>query len=101
MANGDGDFLHGLQVFHQGYGNNGQLWLSTFGGETWSPDVQVSNVGMSASPGAIAYGKMLYVFHQGYGNNGQLWYDVFDGETWAGDVEIPKTGMSEGPSAVV
>jgi hypothetical protein len=48
-----GDDLH---VFHQGSGEDGQLYYSAYrpalGG--WQPDTQLPNVGMSESPGTLA-----------------------------------------------
>ena len=42
-----------LYVFHQGSGEDGQLWYNTFDGQTWLGDRQVQNTGMSASPFAV------------------------------------------------
>jgi hypothetical protein len=42
-----------LYVFHQGFGDNGQLWYNTWNGSKWVGDQQVANVGMSAGPAAI------------------------------------------------
>ena len=45
-----------LYYFHQGYGNDGQLWYSsTSDGQTWNADTQVRPVGMTASPAAVAW----------------------------------------------
>ena len=90
-----------LYVFHQGEGNDGQLWYNSYDGQNFAGDTQVPNLGMSASPSAVVFNGLLYVFHQGEGNDGQLWYTSFDGEKWAGDRQVPNLGMSEGPSAVV
>jgi hypothetical protein len=43
-----------LCVFYQGYGEDGQLWYSTYDGTTWG-QTPVSNVGMSSSPGAVVF----------------------------------------------
>ena len=48
-----------IAVFHQGLGENGQIWYSYFNGTNWQPDTQVSSeagqttVAMSESPGAV------------------------------------------------
>ena len=90
-----------LYVFHQGSGDDGQLWYNTsFDGQTWVGDQQVPGTGMSEGPSAVLDG-VLYVFHQGSGEDGQLWYNTFDGETWLGDRQVQNTGMSAGPSAVL
>ena len=91
-------------VFHQGPGNDGQLWYTRHDGSSWTGDQQVPNVGMSGSPAVAVYGGgpgLLYVFHQGSGNDGQLWYTRHDGSSWTGDQQVPNTGMSESPTAAV
>jgi hypothetical protein len=110
-------------VFHQGYGQNGQLWYTTYNvaSGTWAPDQQVfgtdangnpTNIGMSASPSAmVGPNGGIYVFHQGYGQNGQLWYTYSpDGVSWMPDQRVFGTdangnptniGMSESPAAIV
>lgn len=47
-------FQDTLYLFHQGSGDNGQIWYfqSTDGGNSWSPDQRVSNHGMSYSIGS-------------------------------------------------
>jgi hypothetical protein len=90
-----------LILLHQGSGESGQLWFSTFDGASWSGDRLVNGLGMSASPCGVVYNGRCFVFHQGYAQNGQLWYATFDGSTFANDQQVPGLGMSEGPSAVV
>jgi hypothetical protein len=94
-----------LYVFHQGKGNNGQLWYNVLAadGKTWSGDKQVPSTGISSSPSAAVFNNQLYVFHQGKGNSGQLWYNILspDGITWIGDQQVPNTGISSSPSAAV
>jgi hypothetical protein len=43
----------GVSVFHQGGGDDGQLWYSYFDGTNWGEDTPVSNLGMSGSPGCV------------------------------------------------
>jgi hypothetical protein len=62
-----------LSVFHQGIGQNGELWYSVFDGANWFADTLVPNAGMSGSPSTVVYNGNLSVFHQGIGQNGQLW----------------------------
>jgi hypothetical protein len=59
----------GIYVFHQGLGENGQLWCTySADGTNWGPDTQVPNVGMEDSPGAVVLpGGGLPVFHQALG----------------------------------
>ena len=99
---GSGSFMP--YVFHQGPGNDGQLWYTRHDGSSWTGDQQVPNVGMSGSPTAAVYGGgpgLLYVFHQGSGNDGQLWYTSSNGSSWTGDQQVPNTGMSGSPAVAV
>jgi chitinase len=91
----------GITVFHQGYGDNGQLWYTYAPvGENLGGDTQVQNVGMSGSPSAVVYNGNLYAFHQGIGFNGELCYSIFDGTNWSGDGCL-NLNMSGSPSAVL
>ncbi len=96
-----------LYVFHQGFGNDGQLWYNSYNGSSWTGDRQVPNTGMSGSPALAVYGEnlaqndTLYVFHQGSGNDGQLWYNRYNGSSWAGDRQVPNTGISGSPALAV
>jgi hypothetical protein len=54
-----------LYVFQQGERNDGQLWYSVYDGTNWSGDTQIQNVGMSASPSAVAWAGGILVFHEG------------------------------------
>jgi chitinase len=91
----------GITVFHQGYGDNGQLWYTYSPvGENLSGDTQVQNVGMSGSPSAVVYNGNLYAFHQGIGFNGELCYSIFDGTNWSADGCL-NLDMSGSPSAVL
>ena len=92
----------GITVFHQGSGDNGQLWYTYSPvGENLGGDSQVQNLGMSASPSAVVYNGDLYVFHQGLGYNGALSYSIFDGTNWGADTPVANLGMSGSPSAVL
>jgi hypothetical protein len=44
-----------LWVCHQGPGNDGQLWLNSYNGSSWTGDRQVPNTGMSGSPALAVY----------------------------------------------
>jgi hypothetical protein len=103
-----------LQVLHQGFGEDGQLWTTwTKDGLNWASEQQpVPNVGMSFSPSAVVFNNKLYVFHGGYGDNGELWYTVADGTSWSQDQqilanvtpagwEVNNGPMSQSPSAIV
>jgi hypothetical protein len=99
-----------LYVFHQGYGDNGQLWYTYYDGATWSADTPIPGVGMSGSPSAVLWQGGICVLHQRQNNNGQLWYTYSpDGTHWGGDtpwgqqpnLPVQDLGMSGSPSAVV
>jgi hypothetical protein len=101
-----------LQVFHQGFAQDGQLWATwTKDGVNWSPESQpIPNVGMSFSPATVVFNNKLYVFHPGYAQSGELWYTVADGTSWTQDQMIIGgdkgftgcgPGISQSPSAVV
>jgi hypothetical protein len=78
-----------LYVFHQGYGNDGQLWWSSFDGANWSGERQIQPLGISDSPSAVPGAGGVTVFHQGQGNNGQLWYTYSSNDTnWGGDTQV-------------
>ena len=89
-------------VFHQGGGNNGQLWYTVFDANGWEPDTQIQNLRMSNSPSAVAWAGGITVFHQGQMNDGQLWYTYSpDGANWELDTQVKNVGMTASPSAVV
>ena len=91
-----------LYVFQQGERNDGQLWYSVYDGTNWSGDTQIQNVGMSASPSAVAWAGGITVFHEGANQNGQLWYTYSsDGIHWGPDTLVQNVGMSFAPSVVV
>jgi lysophospholipase L1-like esterase len=92
----------GITVFHQGFGDNGQLWYTySPDGTNWGGDTIVQPLGMTGSPSTLVYNGYLDVFHQGIGNNGQLWYSSFIGQEWSEDTLIPNVGMSGSPAAVL
>ena len=91
-----------LYVFHQGEGENGQLWYSVFDGTNWSGDRYLPHIGMSQSPSAVAWAGGITVFHQGFVDNGSLWYTYSpDGANWGEDTLVQNVGMTASPSAVV
>lgn len=74
--------FHGkIYVFHQGGGNNGELWYNVYDGGRWWGDSKVPDVGMSDSPTAtyIPYNDTIEVLHQGGGDNDGLWGNAFNG----------------------
>jgi len=90
-----------LYVFHQGQGNSGQLWWSSFDDTNWSGERQIQPLGMSDSPSAVPWAGGLTVFHQGIRDSGQLWYTYSsNGTNWGGDTLVQGVGMSASPSAV-
>ena len=88
-----------IYAFHQGRGDNGQLWYNVpFDGETdkWLGDKKVPKSGITGDPSAVVYNGKTYVFYRGKGDSGWLWYNVFDGDGWEGDKEVRETGLTAG-----
>ena len=88
----------GIAVFHQGYGEDGWLWVTEYNPQTgtWTQDGHVVQpgggfVGMSASPSAVVSGGNIDLFHQGRSEDECLWWSVFDGQsgTWSADTQVP------------
>jgi hypothetical protein len=62
-----------LLVFHQGHGDNGELWYqSSADGSHWFSDQQVPAIDISSDPSAVQFRNKIYVFHQGGSANGEL-----------------------------
>jgi hypothetical protein len=92
------EFRGQLFCAHQGADDNGELWYTTWDGETWRNDEQIGphgDVTISDSPALIALQDKLYCFHQGGRENGQLWYTVFNGEVWSPDTPVSPSDGSE------
>ena len=98
---GEREIMSEIYVFHQGRGDNGQLWYNVFDGEAWEGDRKAPNTGLTAGPSAVVYDDEIWVLHQGRGDNGWVWCNIFDGEAWEGDEALGDTGISQGPGAVV
>lgn len=90
-----------LYVFHQGGGNNGQLWyniMNTSG--DWQGDTQITSVSMQDAPVAVAYNNSIYVLYNG--GNSELFYIVStDGIHWSTPLQVAQLASSSAPSAVV
>ena len=94
-------YNNNLYVFHQGYGNNGQLWYSVFDGANWAPDTLVTTLAMSGAPSAVLWDGIT-VFHQGGGNDETLRFvSSPNGVNWGGDTQVPNVALSNSPSALV
>jgi hypothetical protein len=89
-----------LQVFHEGLGQNGQLWTCWYNGTTWHPDEQVPGVVIDSppdprqgtgvdpmSPAAVVYNGQCYVFYLNLDYN--LSYKVADGTSWSQEMQVP------------
>jgi hypothetical protein len=87
-----------LVCVHEGEGNSGYLWYTTFDGREWSPDAMIPNLRTSGGPGLAVFKGMLYCAHQGYGDNGELWWTTFDGKVWSDDRQVPNVGISASPA---
>jgi hypothetical protein len=91
-----------IHVFHEGYGENQQLWYSYHDGQNWHPDQQVPGVVIGnvadaddgafagvapMSPSAVVYNNNCYVFYL----NGQqnLSYKFANGTSWSNEAQVP------------
>ena len=81
-----------LICVHRGT-NSSTLWYSTFDGQSWSADMQLSNGGnglheSADSPALAVYGDLLYCLHRGNSLDTGLWYCTFDGSAWSEDKQL-------------
>lgn len=107
VEQGEADFnsipQSGLVVFHQGYGDSGQMQFTAFDTDAWMIDTLVPDSGMSVSPAPIVYNNLLYCFHQDYGKHGNLVYDLFDysNKTFKVNQSVSSKSMAESPAVIV
>jgi hypothetical protein len=90
-----------IHVFHQGLGQNQQLWVSYHDGQNWQPDQQVPGVVIGnppdaehafggvapMSPSAVVYNNNCYVFY--LNQNQMLSYKISDGTGWSQETQVP------------
>ena len=90
-----------IHVFHEGYAENGQLWVSYHDGQNWQPDQPVPGVYISSpgdlsigtgdvapmSPSAVVYDNNCYVFYLNAQQN--LSYKFADGTSWSNEGLVP------------
>ena len=90
-----------IHVFHEGYGENQQLWYSYHDGQNWQPDQQVPGVVISVpadaeqlfggvapmSPSAVVYNNNCYVFYLNAQQN--LSYKFANGTSWSNEGVVP------------
>jgi BNR repeat-like domain len=103
-----------LYCVHEGKGEDGWLWYTTFDGKDWSKDIYLPNnekkVGTSGphkrqgsrtfrGPHAAlaAFKDKLYCIHEGQNKDGKLWYITFDGQNWSSDQPLPNNVGTSGP----
>jgi len=68
-------FNNRIYVVHQGRGNDGRLWYSTFDGSRWTPDTPLPAAGANGIKGAPAvavYYNRLYIAYRGQDNQLRL-----------------------------
>jgi hypothetical protein len=80
-----------LYAFHEGFGQNGQLWYmrGAFDGSgnfKWENDKN-TGFGTTGAPALAIYKDKLYCVHRGAaggaGGANALWWARFDGDTWS------------------
>jgi hypothetical protein len=119
-------FNNKLYVFHQGYGENSELWYTVADGTSWSQDQFIigqklnpsgDESGIGLSPSAVVWNNVIYVFFQrgtggggghNFGEGGLYFVASTDGRGWENvdayhrpTRQLMNVGMSFSPSAVV
>jgi len=77
-----------LYLFHQGGGNNGQLWYNVLDAAgNWAGDKQISSVsGLSGTPCSVVFDGSIYVLY--YGPSSGFWYvSSSNGSAWSAPLE--------------
>lgn len=73
-------FNNRIYVVHQGRGNDGRLWYTTFDGSRWTPDTPLPAAGphgIKGSPSVAAYNNRLYIAYRGQDDRLRLgWLDA-------------------------
>lgn len=93
-------FNNRIYVVHQGRGNDGRLWCSTFDGSHWTADMPLPASGargIKGSPSVAVYNNHLYIAYRGQDDRLSL--------AWLNDrglfgVDSPGFGLSYSPAMV-
>ncbi|GAP94273.1 exo-alpha-sialidase [Leptolyngbya sp. NIES-2104] len=93
-------FQDKLYCIHEGFGNDGWLWVTTYDGKTWSKDVRLEkegkkHLGTTGAPALVVYDGKLHCMREGQSGTGVLWHATFDGVSWSND---QSTGLDGGTS---
>ncbi len=91
-----------LYCVHQGQGDSGWTWCTTFDGKGWSRDAPIPNgdnaYGISGRPALAEYDGKLFYVHEGRGDTGWTWCAIRDDAGWSGDALIPDSDNAYGNS---
>jgi chitinase len=87
-----------IYMFHAGQGDSGDLWFTSFDGNSWTKDQRAPGILLSASPAVEMYNGLIWILHQGFGNSGWVWAVPFDGENFMTDALIPDSNLAYGCS---
>ncbi len=93
-------FNHRIYVVHQGRGNDGRLWYTTFDGSRWTPDTPLpagGANGIKGSPSVAVHDNKLYIAYRGQDDRLRLGW--LDANGYFG-VESPGYRLSYSPAMV-
>ena len=95
-----------LYCLHQGRGDSGWMWVTSYDGNSWSDDQAIKDsagnwVGVTASPTVAVYKDKLHCVREGRGHSGDLWHTSFDGHTWTPDHLFKAQATTWGAQLVV
>jgi hypothetical protein len=93
-----------LYCVHEGPGDGGSLYCTTYDGTNWSNDVQIPNSNApfetSGPPALAVFNGVLYCIREGAGNSGWVHCATFDGTNWSSDQLIPDEQHAYGTSGM-
>jgi hypothetical protein len=70
------------------------IYWSSFDGISWTPEVQIPDVGTSVGPSLIAFTDALYAVWKGEYRDQSIYWSSFDGAIWAPQQSAPSVGTS-------
>ena len=96
-------FKDKLLVMHEGRGESGWMWCSTFNGQDWDNDRLVPDndhaYGTTRNPALAVYKDTLYIVHESRNASGWLWCgSSSDGVNFQRDWPIPSSRNQYGTS---
>jgi len=74
------------------------IWWSSFDGQAWAEQQNVSGVASSVGPALAILNGALFMAWKGESGDESLWWSRLEGDTWAPQQQIPGVGSSIGPA---